>query len=590
MYKPEWVDSLKEGATRVFGFLQFDVCGHSELSKSVGPSAMQKMKKRLRDMGGRTAYLYGGWELGFPGDGAIYAFLEDQGTVSDATAEAGLHILHELIFFNELIMIDDLSSQPVALRLSCHRGEAKFSNDPGIMHGNAMNSFFKHERKIGLPNSVVITEALYDNLTSKILRNRFEKHKFSEELGMDLYRRKDLSEAVVEMTKIATEFKAYEVVEGKRRELPLLPAPIYTYTDAEGNFNYGTIFAFALGQNPEVFITFEKYPEGISCELARIGGAEEMHVLWNGRHIWWSDLVGGRAPEFFRSYINFSYADLEDGKLYTEPENQIGMNWQIINHGLTIDDNLTTDELGILCRDQNAVLHSVIESFQQIMPQAPALGFRPLYIFQRAKDEGSITDSTSDTNHYHIGLSTSDRYYSQIAYQFAHEFCHVYADPRITNWFIESVCEMMSQYTLERLSETWAAKPPFDNWRTYARKFEEYLDNHLREVHQRTLGIDKTDVDKQSLLDWLSKNTSDLAHEPNNWDRNVIIAEVIKPILEANNGSWEIILSLGRASSPYPETLTEFRKNSEFNFDKLQETVPENAKGIVQQLCDILLL
>lgn len=322
MYKPEWVDSLKEGATRVFGLLQFDICGHSELSKSIGPSAMQKIKKRLRDMGGRTAYLYGGWELGFLGDGAIYAFLEDQGTVSDPTVEAGLHILHELIFFNELIMIDGLSSQPIALRLSCHRGEAKFSRDPGIMHGNAMNRFFKHERDIGLPDSIVITAALYDNLTSKILRNRFEKHKFSEKLGMDLYRPKDLSEAVVEMTKMATEFKAYEIAGGKEIDLPLLPQPIYTYTDAEGKFDYGIVFAFALGQNPEVFITFEKYPEGISCELTRIGGAEEMHVLWREREIWWSDLGGEKASEFLRSYINFSYADLEDGKLYVEPDSK----------------------------------------------------------------------------------------------------------------------------------------------------------------------------------------------------------------------------------------------------------------------------
>ncbi len=127
---------------------------------------------------------------------------------------------------------------------------------------------------------------------------------------------------IEEMAAKAKEFKAYEIVEGKRRNLSLLPRPIYTYTDDEGNFDYGTIFAFALGQNPEVLVTFEKYSDYISCELARIGGAEEMHVLWNGQHIWWSDLVGGRDPEFFRSYTNFKYTDLKDGKLFA-PEPQI---------------------------------------------------------------------------------------------------------------------------------------------------------------------------------------------------------------------------------------------------------------------------
>ena len=117
------------------------------------------------------------------------------------------------------------------------------------------------------------------------------------------------------MVKMAKEFKAYEIVEGKEIDLPLLPEPVYTYTDAERNIDYGTVFAFALGWNPEVLITFEKYPKGISCELVRIGGAEEMHVLWKGQEIWKSDLGGEKAPEVSRSYINFWYDDLEEGKL-----------------------------------------------------------------------------------------------------------------------------------------------------------------------------------------------------------------------------------------------------------------------------------
>ncbi len=115
-----------------------------------------------------------------------------------------------------------------------------------------------------------------------------------------------------EIKEMVKGFKAYEVVEGKEIDLPLLPEPIYTYTDAERDIDYGTVFAFGLGKNPEVLITFEKYPVGISCELARIGGAEDMHVLWRGQEIWWSDLVDGQAPEFFRSYINFRYTDLKE--------------------------------------------------------------------------------------------------------------------------------------------------------------------------------------------------------------------------------------------------------------------------------------
>ena len=262
------------------------------------------------------------------------------------------------------------------------------------------------------------------------------------------------------------------------------------------------------------------------------------------------------------------------------------MNWQIINHGLTIDDNLTSDKLRVLCQDQNAVLRSVIESFRQIMPQAPPLGFRPIHIYYRSSCP--IINSTADVNCYCIGLASVNRHYFQMAYQFAHEFCHIYADPRITNWFIESICEMMSQHTLRHLSEKWATNPPVPHWKPDAPKFREYLHSQLKEVHQRTIGINVIDVGKQSLSGWLSKNISDLTQKPNNRDRNTIIAEIIKPIFESARASWKIIPFLGKASSPYPETLTELRENSEFSFDKLQEIVPENAKGIVQQMRDIL--
>jgi len=54
--------------------------------------------------------------------------------------------------------------------------------------------------------------------------------------------------------------------------------------DAERDIDYGAVFAFALGQNPEVLITFEKYPESISCELGTSDFSEHLRVALHLRH------------------------------------------------------------------------------------------------------------------------------------------------------------------------------------------------------------------------------------------------------------------------------------------------------------------
>ncbi len=119
------------------------------------------------------------------------------------------------------------------------------------------------------------------------------------------------------MREKAQEFAAYEIeqTDFKRLDLRFLSNPIHVYEDTDREIEFGAVFAFALGNNPEVLITLEKYPESISCELVRIGGAE-MHVLWKDREIWISDHGGEKSRENpLRSYISFKYDELETGKL-----------------------------------------------------------------------------------------------------------------------------------------------------------------------------------------------------------------------------------------------------------------------------------
>jgi len=122
-----------------------------------------------------------------------------------------------------------------------------------------------------------------------------------------------------EMKEKAREFTAYEIEDpdtnGKRMVLTLLPKPIHTYTDKDRNIDFGAIFAFAHGGNPEVLVTFESTGGELSCELVRVGGAE-MHVLWKNKEIWQSNYGDGQPYEHRPvSYVSFKYDDLVQGKL-----------------------------------------------------------------------------------------------------------------------------------------------------------------------------------------------------------------------------------------------------------------------------------
>ena len=83
-----------------------------------------------------------------------------------------------------------------------------------------------------------------------------------------------------------------------------------------------------------------------------------------------------------------------------------------------------------------------------------------------------------------IQLTAHDRHWSQFAYQFSHEFCHVLSDyerlrENPNNWFHETICEVASLFTLRQMAKRWLTEPPFSNWKDYAKHLANYAQNRL---------------------------------------------------------------------------------------------------------------
>jgi len=208
-------------------------------------------------------------------------------------------------------------------------------------------------------------------------------------------------------------------------------------------------------------------------------------------------------------------------------------------------------------RDLCLVVHSAVEEFSIPFSVLPPAGVRRVSILYRT--QGPLTDSTSDTTRYRVYLSVKNRYYARLVYQLGHELCHIFADPRRTNWFVESCCEMAALTLLRRMSKLWGDNPPYARWRNYAPKFQHYAQNGIREAKE--------------------------VEEPSDRQKNTIVAERLCPLFEESAESWDALCFLGQGFASPPVDLTDWNPGSvDFSFDRWLQAVPEYLKDIIIQI------
>lgn len=152
-----------------------------------------------------------------------------------------------------------------------------------------------------------------------------------------------------------------------------------------------------------------------------------------------------------------------------------------------------------------------------------------------------------------IGVTTTGTYWSQYAFQFSHEFAHALAGhandwrkPSIRGkhanlWLEESICETASLFALRAMAESWQTKPPYPNWRDYARSLRTYADDRLRETGQ-TLPADA------DFARWFAANEASMRANSVLREKNNVVARQLLPVFERNPSGWEAVtfLNLGK--------------------------------------------
>ncbi len=204
--------------------------------------------------------------------------------------------------------------------------------------------------------------------------------------------------------------------------------------------------------------------------------------------------------------------------------------------------------------DIKAVLLSAGEAIWQHCPHAKweVPGF---FIYR--SHESPITDfAHREDGRVAIGLNVGGRQWAQMAYQFAHEFCHALAGHsnqwkekwlrgrKANHWLEESLCETASLFALRAMGQSWQTKPPYRNWKDYSKSLTGYAQERL----------DKTAADFPADADfptWFREHEALLRKNSTQRDWNNIIAARLLPLLEATPSGWESLCyyNLGERAS-----------------------------------------
>ena len=185
----------------------------------------------------------------------------------------------------------------------------------------------------------------------------------------------------------------------------------------------------------------------------------------------------------------------------------------------------------------------------------------PLVLFRRGKNRA-----------HQVRLDTKNRHWAQCAFQFAHEFCHITCNhrnvPNAQMWFEESMCECASLFALRQMARTWKTKPPYANWKSYAKALDSYAEKRLQKAKL---------PDRLSLAAWYKRHRLELEEKGTERSRNLMIAAQVLPLLERRPERWQALRYINRGDPAENKTFERYLAG-------WHERVPKKHKEFVREV------
>lgn len=164
-----------------------------------------------------------------------------------------------------------------------------------------------------------------------------------------------------------------------------------------------------------------------------------------------------------------------------------------------------------------------------------------------------------------IHLNTSENYWAQWVYQFAHEYCHHLINGELSSeisgliWFEECICELSSMYHLHLLYTQWK-----NNYNPLKTNFAPSILNYLNGLFPENPQLFSATLHQGFLSLW-EQILFDSKYHRGHYNA---IATRIFPLFVANPSLWKIILHFGdmRKWNSLPELFEHLHQTSDNSY------------------------
>jgi hypothetical protein len=169
-------------------------------------------------------------------------------------------------------------------------------------------------------------------------------------------------------------------------------------------------------------------------------------------------------------------------------------------------------------------------------------------------------------------LTTKNTFWSQYAYQFGHEFCHILCgfdrDGSKNEWFEETLCETASLFVMRAMAKTWKNDAPYPNWVDYRHSLQDYADDVIEK---------RIAIPKGGLAAFYRENEAKLNESTTDRELNGAVANVLVGWFEENPENWESVRWINSSPAVAGETFGEY-------LGKWHAAVPERRKAFVERI------
>lgn len=235
---------------------------------------------------------------------------------------------------------------------------------------------------------------------------------------------------------------------------------------------------------------------------------------------------------------------------------------------------------GSACKeDIESVLYSVAD---ELLTRVPAKLTTPIVVTHTHRNPVALYHRGAN-GEYQVQLHARDQRWSQLAYEFAHELCHIMSNyeenvgadtVKHNQWFEETLCEAASLHTLRSMAMTWESSADNSRWVELAPALRKFADQLVAEGH-RQLPADTP------LAKWLSENEDRLRNDPYLREKNEVVANLLLPLFEENRENWAALHYLNLDANDARNNLNQYLRNWYIN-------APQGHKSFIAKVLAML--